>query len=161
MPSFFATAFALAGLAAAAGPLAIHLINRRRARVVEWAAMDLLREALGQRRRPLQVRDVTLLALRTLCVLSFALAMARPYWSRAAGTVELEGPVHAVLLIDNSLSMGYRQLGGTLLHAAKASAREFLDKLPPGSRVHVLPLCGGAAEIVWDPYRDLADPFRF
>ena len=161
MPSFFAAAFALAGLAAAAGPMAIHLLNRRRARVVEWAAMDLLREALGQRRRPLQVRDVTLLALRTACVLSFALAMARPYWSRAAGPVEIEGPVHAVLLIDNSLSMGYQQLGGTLLDTAKTRAREFLDKLPPGSRVHVLPLCAGDDEIVWEPYRDLADALRF
>jgi hypothetical protein len=161
MPSFFAAAFALAGLAAAAGPLAIHLLNRRRARVVEWAAMDLLREALGQRRRRLQVRDVTLLALRTLCVLSFALAMARPYWSRAVGPVDLEGPVHAVLLIDNSLSMGYQQLGGTLLDTAKARAREFLDQLPPGSRVHVLPLCAGDDQIVWEPYRDLADALRF
>jgi len=161
MPSFFAAAFALAGLAAAAGPLAIHLLNRRQARVVEWAAMDLLREALGKRRRPLQVRDVTLLALRTLCVLSFALAMARPYWSRAAGPVDIEGPVHAVLLIDNSLSMGYQQLGGTLLDTAKARARGFLEALPPGSRVHVLPLCAGEDAIVWEPYQDLADAFRF
>ncbi|HUY35932.1 MAG TPA: BatA domain-containing protein [Pirellulales bacterium] len=161
MPSFFAVSFAVAGLAVAAGPLAIHLLNRRRARVVEWAAMELLREAIGQQRRPLRLRDVTLLSLRTTCVLSFALAMARPYWSRAAGPVDLDQPVHAVLMIDNSLSMGYQRLGGTLLDAAKSRARVFLDSLPPGSRAHVLPLCGNNDEIVWEPYRDLADATRF
>ena len=32
--------FALAGLIAAAGPVLIHLLNRRRFRVLNWAAMD-------------------------------------------------------------------------------------------------------------------------
>ena len=43
--------FASPGLAIAAGvamavPVAIHLLMRRRRKAVEWAAMDLLREAL-------------------------------------------------------------------------------------------------------------------
>src|SRR5580704_12796165 len=74
MPSFVAGSFALAGLIAAAAPLVIHLLNRRRYRVVDWAAMDLLREALSRNKRLLHLRDLVLLALRTLCVLLFALA---------------------------------------------------------------------------------------
>ncbi|HEV3003906.1 MAG TPA: BatA domain-containing protein [Pirellulales bacterium] len=161
MPRFFATAFALAGLLAAVGPLAIHLLNRRRARVVEWAAMELLREAQGERRKRLRLRDLMLLALRTACVLLFALAMARPYWSRVAGEIELNQPVHAVLLVDNSMSMGYEQLGGTLLDAAKARAQELLDRLPSGSRASVLPLCGDDDEFIWEPYRSLGDAVRY
>ena len=42
MLKFFAGTFAIAGLIAASGPLIIHLLNRRRFRRVEWAAMDLL-----------------------------------------------------------------------------------------------------------------------
>lgn len=39
---FLAPWFALAGILAAAGPILIHFLNRRRYRVVEWAAMDFL-----------------------------------------------------------------------------------------------------------------------
>ncbi len=56
--------FAIAGLACAAGPIVIHLLNRRRYRRVEWAAMDFLAEALQQQRRRLNLRDLLLLFLR-------------------------------------------------------------------------------------------------
>ena len=36
---------AIAGLAAAAGPVLIHLLNRRIFRQVDWAAMEFLLEA--------------------------------------------------------------------------------------------------------------------
>ena len=51
MFKFFAGTFAIAGLIAAAGPIIIHLLNRRRFRVVEWAAMDFLRQAMQRSRR--------------------------------------------------------------------------------------------------------------
>ena len=47
----------------ALGPVAIHLLNRRRYRVLQWAAMDFLREAIQRNRRILQLRDLLLLLL--------------------------------------------------------------------------------------------------
>ncbi len=143
---FLAPWFALAGLVAAAGPLVIHLLNRQRFRVVEWAAMDFLRQAIRRSRRILRLRDLLLLALRTVCVLLFGLAMARPYFVAATADVDPDQPVHAVLAMDNSLSMSYEQLDGTLLDEAKKRAKAFCDRLPPGSRISVLPVCGSAAE---------------
>lgn len=157
MPSFLAGAFAVAGVAAAAGPLIIHLLNRRRFRVVQWAAMDFLREALQRNRRILHLRDWLLLALRTLCVLLFGLAMARPFFASTDGKIDPDQPVHAVLLVDNSLSMGYQRLGGTLLDDARSRAREFIERLPEGSRIHVLPVCGSAGEFALDPFRTPQD----
>ena len=75
--------FALAGAIAAAGPLIIHLLNRRRYRVVHWAAMDFLREAINRNRKILQIRDILLLILRTVAVLLFGLALARPFFARS------------------------------------------------------------------------------
>jgi hypothetical protein len=144
--TFVAGSLAVAGLLAAAGPVLIHLLNRRRHRVLEWAAMDFLRQALGRDRRLIRLRDLALLILRTTCVLLFGLAMARPYWSRDRAALDQNGPVHAVLIVDNSLSMGYTRLDGTLLDAARAKARAFIDQLPAGSRCTVLPLCGGERE---------------
>ena len=47
------------------------------------------------------------------------------------------------MLLDNSLSMGYQQVGGTLLDEAKRKAKTYLDRLPEGSRISVVALCGG------------------
>jgi hypothetical protein len=220
MPSFSASEFAIAGLVAAAGPLIIHLLNRRRFRVLDWAAMDFLREAMQRNRRILQVRDLILLLLRIICMALIGLALARPFFSTVAaqggfrntwpwivaaiaigaavwaafsgnratkiaaglgcllaaclagwglvGIVQSSGggaegalssrqPVHAVLLIDNSLSMGYESLQGTLLDRSKAKAREFIDELPAESRITVIPLCGSELAYSLDAYRTKDD----
>src|ERR1043166_5489811 len=135
MPSFFDGAFVFAGALAACGPVIIHLLNKRRYRTVTWAAMDFLREAVRRSRRILQIRDLLLLLLRTACVALFGLAMARPYFSQSGAVAGPGQPVHAVLVVDNSLSMGYQRLDGTLLDEAKKKVREFVERLPPGSRV--------------------------
>ncbi len=142
VPSFVAASFAIAGLIAAAGPIIIHLLNRRRYRIVHWAAMDFLREALQRNRRILTLRDLLLLLLRTLAVLLVGLALARPFFSSSDQTYDRSKPLHAVLVVDNSLSMGYESIEGTLLDRAKERARQFIDKLPADSRVTIIPLCG-------------------
>ncbi len=157
MPAFFQVAFAIAGLAAATGPVIIHLLNRRRFRVVEWAAMDFLREALQRNRKMLQLRDLILLALRTAVILLFGLALARPYWQHQAGMLGGRGAVHAVLILDNSQSMGFAKLDGTLLDEAKRKAEEFITQLPTGSRISIIPLCGSDAAFSLEPYRSPED----
>ncbi len=149
--------FAVAGAIAAAGPVVIHLFNRRRFRVVHWGAMDFLRDAFKRNKRIVQLRDILLLILRTVVVLLFGLALARPYFSRDGGGQADPGqPLHVVLIVDNSMSMGYRQGGGTLLDEAKARGRQVIEALPDGSRTTVLPLCGGGS-FSHDPYRTRQD----
>ena len=75
--NFFAASFLTASVAIA-GPTLIHLLNRRRYRTQPWAAMQFLRNAVKRNRRAVQIRDLILLALRTLAVLFFVLAMAQP-----------------------------------------------------------------------------------
>src|SRR5690606_31581718 len=74
-----------------------------------------------------------------------------------AGRSDGSLPLHAVILIDNSLSMGYQSLSGTLLDAAKDRARAYLAKLPPGSRASIIPLCGSRKPISITPYPSLDD----
>jgi hypothetical protein len=150
MLSFSVGAFAVAGVAAAAGPIIAHLMNRRRFRTIDWAAMHFLREAVRQSRRVLHLRDLVLLALRTLVVLLFGLAMARPYFTTTGGAFGAGEPIHAVLLVDNSLSTGYRSSSGTLLDEVRTRCRNFLDELPTGSRVTVIPVCSDARDYSLD-----------
>lgn len=153
---FLAPWFAVAGLIAAAGPVLIHLLNRRRYQVRPWAAMDFLREALARSRRILQIRDIALLVVRVLCLLLFGFALARPLLA-PSGAAEADAPAHAVALIDNSLSMAYEELGQTLLERAKQKARQWIEQVPPGSRFSVIPLCGSSRGASLDPYASKDD----
>jgi hypothetical protein len=149
--------FAVAGLVLAAGPIVIHLLNRQRFRVIEWAAMEFLRQAVRRSRRLMRVQDLLLLAVRVLCVLLFGLAMARPYFSGSGQTTDPNQPVHAVLVVDNSLSMGYEQLGRNVLDEAKTRGKEFIDRLPLGSRISVVPLCAASRDFSLDAYSTKED----
>ena len=158
---FLAPWFAVAGLVAASGPILIHLLNRRRYKVVHWAAMDFLQEAVVRSRRILQLRDLLLLGIRTLCIVAFGAALAQPFLTGVVGTGGDTGPIHAVLLIDNSLSMGYatgrkveagRERDVTLLDEAKGQAGGVIRQLPAGSRISILPTCGPSAGYNIDAY---------
>jgi hypothetical protein len=156
MFGLYAPLFAVAGLAAASAPIVIHLLNRRRFRTLDWAAMEFLRAAVNRSRKAVQLRDLLLLLLRTAAILLLGLAFARPYWGAAQG-LGADQPVHLLLVLDNSLSMRVRELNGTLLDAAKSRADALLAGLPSGSRVSVLPTCRTPRVLAVDPYRNLDD----
>ena len=153
--------FAGAALACACVPLIIHLLNRRRYRTLQWAAMDFLKQALQRNRRIMQIRDLLLLALRTLAVLLFGLALAQPLWKSQSNEdfdPSNRKPLHAVLIVDNSMSMAYEPPGQeSVLQRAKERATDFINELPSGSRVTVVPLCAWTGSYSLDPYRTTED----
>ncbi len=69
----------LIGLAGVAIPVLIHLLNRRRARVVQWGAMRFLLEAMASQNRRIRIEEIILLAMRCLLVALLAMALARPF----------------------------------------------------------------------------------
>ncbi len=69
-------------------------------------------------------------------------------------------PLHAVIVVDNSRSMGVESFGGMLLDRAKMKAAEFIDKLPLESRVTVIPLAGSEDPVTLDAYRNKEDSLR-
>ena len=143
---------AIAGVAAAAAPIIIHLFNKARFREIDWGAMDFLLEAAKRSRSLLRFRDLWLLVLRTAAVVLFGLAVARPFLRLGAGATAGRGPIHAILIVDNSMGMGRERLGGrTLLDDAKDRAKDAFAKLPAGSRASVIPLCGPAGSYSLDP----------
>src|SRR5438045_5345713 len=76
--AFVAPAFFGAGIFLASIPVIIHILNRRRYRTVQWAAMEFLLRAMKKNRRRLRFEHWLLLAIRC-CVLGLlGLALARP-----------------------------------------------------------------------------------
>ncbi len=144
----------LAGVAAAAIPVILHLLNRRRFRVVRWSAMMFLDDILRTQRRRIRIEQWLLLAIRASIPALLALAMARPVLTGAAGRIQ-RAPTSAVILLDNSASMEVGEAGRSALAAAREAAAAVLDELPRGSEAAVIGMAGPlpAAE---EPSVDLA-----
>ena len=121
-------------------PIIIHILSRRRYRILRWAATDFLLSALSQRSRNLRIQDLILLALRTLALVVAALVVARPLLSPAAAKlarIASRGP-DAVIVLDTSYSMGTNVAGRTRMASARHKARAVLASLPQRSRVGVI-----------------------
>jgi len=74
----------LIGLAAVSVPILIHLLNRRKARVVDWGAMRFLLDSLISRNRRIMIEELLLMILRCLILALLALAMARMFLPSAS-----------------------------------------------------------------------------
>src|SRR6185295_15670525 len=97
------------GAALASIPIIIHILNRRRFRTVEWAAMSFLLQALRKNRRRLRFEQWLLLAVRCLVLFFLGLALARPMGCEDATLASMAGKragLH-VIVVDNSYSMSY------------------------------------------------------
>ena len=67
----------LAGLAAAAIPIIIHLLHRQRTRPINWGAMMFLQESAVLQKRRRNIEHWLLLLLRVALLALLALALAR------------------------------------------------------------------------------------
>ena len=88
-------------------PVLIHLFNRRQFTRVEWAALDLLKQALRKSRRRVRLEELLILILRCLAVLALALLVSRLLINPAqlgVGALATARTEHVVLL-DDSPSM--------------------------------------------------------
>ncbi|MFB3891887.1 MAG: BatA domain-containing protein [Phycisphaerae bacterium] len=75
----FLNTMMLIGLVTVSIPIIIHLLNRRKARLVDWGAMRFLLASLAYRNRRIMIEEIILLAVRCLLLAMLALALARPF----------------------------------------------------------------------------------
>ncbi len=158
--SFLAPAFAIAGLALASIPILIHILNRRRYKIVDWAAMNFLLRAMKKNRRRMRFEQWLLLATRCLALGLLGLALARPLGCDNTSNASFGGRTGLhVFVIDNSYSMAYqsnRAGANTHLEQAKIVAGQMIDKLSAGGEAVVIITAGKpAAGVLPKPSYDL------
>lgn len=135
----FLSPWLLLGGLAAASPIIIHLLNRRKYREMEWAAMRFLLEAVRKNARRIQVEQLLLLALRVLILLLFALALSRPYVETFGEIFQAKAEVHKILVMDASYSMGFQpQEAGTLFEQAREIARNIVKNSRQGDAFNLV-----------------------
>src|SRR5438876_7463286 len=131
--SFITPTFFWAGAALISIPLIIHFLNRRRFKLVHWAAMEYLLQALRKNRRRIKFEQILLLATRCAILALLGLALARPLGCAESSLASLVGSKSAlhVFVIDNSYSMAYeadRQGARTHFDQAKLLAKQQIEK---------------------------------
>jgi hypothetical protein len=127
------------GLGGVAVPVAVHILNRRRFRVVEWAAMRFLLEALRKNRRRLLLEELLLLLLRCLIVLLAGLALARFVGCGALERLGVDGQGRdIVFVLDDSYSMGQARGEESLFRRATDDLVERIEATTPRDRVAIL-----------------------
>ena len=131
MMSFLAPAL-LAGLAALAIPIYLHLVQRERKQVVRFPSLMFIRKVPYQSVRRRKVRHRLLLVLRAAALALLVVAFARPLLesgdlAAAAGV----GAREIVVLVDRSASLRY----GDHWARARRAARDAVRRLAPADRV--------------------------
>jgi hypothetical protein len=116
----FLTPLFLAGLAALAVPVLVHLVHKERKEATPFPSLMFLRRTPYQHSRRQRIRDWLLFALRALAFLVLVAAFARPVFSRpAAATPEQVNGREVVILLDQSFSMRYPDRWSKALDAAR------------------------------------------
>lgn len=141
----------LGWLLAAAAPLIIHLLNRRRHREMEWAAMRFLLAAVRKHSRRIRIEQWLLLAVRMLIVALVVLAVADPYLTRAGLQFVAGQRTHKVLVIDASYSMAYGPADKSRFDRAKEMAARIVDESSQGDGFTLVLLAAPPRVVVGTP----------
>jgi hypothetical protein len=145
MPSFLAPLFLL-GMAAAAVPIALHLLKRRPETRVKFPAVRLLRNAPVERTSRRRLRELWLLALRVAALVLLSLAFARPFF---AGATVTDASGITMIALDTSLSMS----APGQFERARQLAREAIDAAPASHLVGVVTF-GSGTDVLAPPSAD-------
>jgi hypothetical protein len=122
----------LAGLAALAVPIWIHLTNRERREVMRFPSLMFLSQIPYRTVRRQKLRNLLLFALRSAAIILLVAAFSRPFLERAdLGSAAILDAREIVILVDRSFSMGY----GDRWDRARAEAHRVVDGLGPEDRV--------------------------
>ena len=119
----------IAGLIAIASPIIIHLLNRRRFKRVDWAAMEFLMEAQRLNRRRVKLEEFILLLLRCLAMGLIGLLLARPFLDVNPESFFRSGATERVIVLDDSLSMAAQSGEKTPIEEASIMLRKWIEAL--------------------------------
>ena len=140
------------GLGAAAVPILIHLLNRRKFREEPWAAMRFLLAAVKKNARRIRIEHWILLAVRTMVIVLAVLAMAKPFLESVGAVPVIAGRrTHRVLVLDGSLSMGVVSDDVTRFERARALAARLVKDARRGDAISVILMGDPPKVVIGDP----------
>jgi hypothetical protein len=137
----------LAGLAAVAVPIYVHLLRRHTTVPRPFSSLMFFERRTQSSIKHRRLRYLVLFSLRTLLIILLILAFANPFIHRSAASMNSEKLL--LLVIDNSFSMR----AGTRLDDARRAALSFLDSRKPTDRAQVMAF-GSQLQVLTQPTQD-------
>ena len=138
MPFSFLNLAFLAGLAAAAIPVLIHLFSRRRQKRIEFSSLQFIEEIAKRRVRRVTITQWLILALRVLVLTLVALALMRPALRGDFALGKSKGESSVALILDRSFSLRAATDTGLLFDEARRRAVEVAEAIDDGDEIHFL-----------------------
>lgn len=139
MLNFLNTAI-LAAAAAAVFPFLLHLFSKRKVKIIPFSSITFLKAMQKRQVRAIKIKQVLLLVVRTLIILAVVFAFARP--ATRGGYIGSHAAVSAVIVIDNSASMGLSVKDGRLFDLAVKKARGILQQMSQGDEAAIVTTAG-------------------
>lgn len=134
--------FLLATLAAVI-PVVLHLINRQKAKDLPFSTLRFLRISVQKTRRRRRIHDALLMLVRMAVLVLIALGLSELRLTSFKALLG-RGESAAVIILDNSASMGVVDEGRVRFETAVAAAQQILREIPEGSQVGLLLTSGPA-----------------
>jgi len=159
----FAYPHFLWGLLALAGPVLLHLLNRKQPQRLIFPSIRFLQISPLPREGRRRLRDILLLLCRIALFIVIVLALARPQWRQKNSTTSVLGLRQAIILLDSSASLHWQGAAEKSRQAALAAiehysqagwqvslatySRQLLTQLPFSTNTEAL----HAAVVNWQP----------
>ncbi len=123
-------AMGIVGAIAILSPIIIHLLNRRRFKIVEWAAMEFLLDADKKNRRRVKMENLILLLLRCAAMFLIGAVLAMPFLTSDAKSSFLEEqPFERIVVLDDSFSQSVVNGDETLFETAKKNLSKTISAI--------------------------------
>jgi hypothetical protein len=150
MPLGFLVPAFLAGLAALAIPVLLHLRRHDRRRPIKFPSLRFLAPLPVQTEQKRRITDWPLLLLRAVALALLAMAFARPFLRQSSEDVAADAGL-TVLLVDRSASIGVEGSES----AQRDSLVAVIERIPDGRRVALVAF-DATASILVQPTTDRA-----
>lgn len=148
--SFIAPALITLGVLSAIVPIIIHFSINKKPQDVPFPAFRFLQKTKITG-RIFRVKQWLLLLLRILLLLFFSMALARPkLYSTWFSSDTPTRVTNAIILLDDTLSMSYKEAGKSRFEFAQEKALTLLDQLEPPSKICLYPLSRGPGQFTID-----------
>ena len=124
----------LAGIAAVALPIIMHMIRRQTRKQVTFSSLMFLRTTVPRFKNRSRIENLPLLILRCIILGLLAFAFSRPFFPREVGASRVPVAKRIVLLIDTSASMQRTGIWPRAINAARSA----LEDVSPNDRVCIM-----------------------
>ncbi len=135
--SFLYTIF-LPALAAAAIPVLLHFFSRQRLPIIDFSSLEFLLKLQKRQARRVQLRQIILLILRTLALLSLVMAFMRPALKSDAATGGTASSTEMVIILDDALTASAETRSGTIFQMEIDYLESYLQLVGSNDRVTIL-----------------------